>query len=300
MQGYLASIYFADTMLGRVLDNLEKGPNSDNTIVVLWSDHGWHLGEKQHWQKFTGWRACTRVPLIIRVPKGTASLPKGTLPGTCSEPVSLLSLAPTLLELSGLDPIKTNDGPSLVPLLADPNFNWPHVAITHLDTPGSFGISSKRWRYIKYSNGGEELYDIEDDPYEWINLANEDLHQSTLKRLRSRAPTKFAELVKPGLNTLPQLEWIALAERNMAPVSKPDGNPFEVIFVNKTDRTVELFWMTLNGERKSYRLIGSGQQFAQQTRPGAVWMISETKEDGGESLGYFKVGDRSAKALIVK
>ncbi|MED6300395.1 MAG: sulfatase-like hydrolase/transferase [Verrucomicrobiota bacterium] len=300
VQGYLASIYFADTMLGHVLDNLEKGPNSDNTIVVLWSDHGWHLGEKQHWQKFTGWRACTRVPLIIRAPKGTASLPKGTLPGTCSEPVSLLSLAPTLLELSGLDPIKTHDGPSLVPLLADPNFNWPHVAITHLDTPGSFGISSKRWRYIKYSNGGEELYDIEGDPYEWINLANEDLHQSTLKRLRSRAPTKFAELVKPGLNTLPQLEWIALAERNMAPVSKPDGNPFEVIFVNKTDRTVELFWMTLNGERKSYRLIGSGQQFAQQTRPGAVWMISETKEDGGESLGYFKVGDRSAKALIVK
>ena len=300
VQGYLASIYFADTMLGHVLDNLEKGPNSDNTIVVLWSDHGWHLGEKQHWQKFTGWRACTRVPLIIRAPKGTASLPKGTLPGTCSEPVSLLSLAPTLLELSGLDPIKTHDGPSLVPLLADPNFNWPHVAITHLDTPGSFGISSKRWRYIKYSNGGEELYDIEGDPYEWINLANEDLHQSTLKRLRSRAPTKFAELVKPGLNTLPQLEWIALTEKNMAPVSKPDGNPFEVIFVNKTDRTVELFWMTLNGERKSYRLIDSDQQFAQQTRPGAVWMISETKEDGGESLGYFKVGDRSAKALIVK
>ncbi|MEC8907129.1 MAG: sulfatase-like hydrolase/transferase [Verrucomicrobiota bacterium] len=300
VQGYLASIYFADTMLGHVLDNLEKGPNSDNTIVVLWSDHGWHLGEKQHWQKFTGWRACTRVPLIIRAPKGTASLPKGTLPGTCSEPVSLLSLAPTLLELSGLDPIKTHDGPSLVPLLADPNFNWPHVAITHLDTPGSFGISSKRWRYIKYSNGGEELYDIEGDPYEWINLANEDLHQSILKRLRSRAPTKFAELVKPGLNTLPQLEWIGLAERNMAPVSKPDGNPFEVIFVNKTDRTVELFWMTLNGERKSYRLIDSDQQFAQQTRPGAVWMISETKEDGGESLGYFKVGDRSARALIVK
>ena len=87
---------------------------------------------------------------------------------------------------------------------------------------------------------------------------------------------------------------------NMAPVSKPDGNPFEVIFVNKTDRTVELFWMTLNGGRKSYRLIDSGQQFAQQTRPGAVWMISETKEDGGESLGYFKVGDRSARALIVK
>ena len=82
IQGYLASINFADAMLGRVLDALEAGPNKDNTIVVLWSDHGWHLGEKQHWQKFTGWRASTRVPLMIRVPKGcSAALPKGTTAG---------------------------------------------------------------------------------------------------------------------------------------------------------------------------------------------------------------------------
>lgn len=300
VQGYLASIYFADTMLGRVLDNLEKGPNSDNTIVVLWSDHGWHLGEKQHWQKFTGWRACTRVPLIIRVPKGTASLPKGTLPGTCSEPVSLLSLAPTLLELSGLDPIKIHDGPSLVPLLTDPNSNWPHVAITHLDTPGSFGISSKRWRYIKYSNGGEELYDIKDDPYEWTNLANEDLHQPTLKRLRSRAPTKFAKLVKPSLNTLPQLKWKSLADGQKAPISKPDGNPFEVVFINNREHKVELFWMDRNGGRKPYALIDSGGRSTQQTRPGAVWMVAATEDNGGESLGYFQVGDRSARAVITK
>jgi len=300
VQGYLASIYFADTMLGRVLDNLEKGPNSDNTIVVLWSDHGWHLGEKQHWQKFTGWRACTRVPLIIRVPKGTASLPKGTLPGTCSEPVSLLSLAPTLLELAGLDPIKIHDGPSLVPLLTDPNCNWPHVAITHLDSPGSFGISSKRWRYIKYSNGGEELYDIKDDPYEWTNLANEDLHQPTLKRLRSRAPTKFAKLVKPSLNTLPQLKWKSLADGQKAPISKPDGNPFEVVFINNREHKVELFWMDRNGGRKPYALIDSGGRSTQQTRPGAVWMVAATEDNGGESLGYFQVGDRSARAVITK
>ena len=300
VQGYLASIYFADTMLGHVLDNLEKGPNSDNTIVVLWSDHGWHLGEKQHWQKFTGWRACTRVPLIIRVPKGTASLPKGTLPSICSEPVSLLSLAPTLLELSGLDPIKIHDGPSLVPLLTDPNSNWPHVAITHLDTPGSFGISSKRWRYIKYSNGGEELYDIKDDPYEWTNLANEDLHQPTLKRLRSRAPTKFAKLVKPSLNTLPQLKWKSLADGQKAPISKPDGNPFEVVFINNREHKVELFWMDRNGGRKPYALIDSGGLSTQQTRPGAVWMVAATEDNGGESLGYFQVGDRSARAVITK
>jgi arylsulfatase A-like enzyme len=75
IQAYLASIHFADAMLGRVLDALEKSPQRDNTIVVLWSDHGWHLGEKEHWQKFTGWRVCARVPLMIRVPKGAPGLP---------------------------------------------------------------------------------------------------------------------------------------------------------------------------------------------------------------------------------
>ena len=80
-----------------------SGPNRDNTIVVLWSDHGWHLGEKQHWQKFTAWRVCTRVPLIVRVPAGTPGLPQGTQAGArAAKPVNLLSLFPTLTELAGL------------------------------------------------------------------------------------------------------------------------------------------------------------------------------------------------------
>ena len=121
IQGYLASIAFADAMIGRVLDALDSGPHRDNTIVVLWSDHGWHLGEKQHWQKFTAWRLCTRVPLIVRVPQGTPGLPEGTRAGQrCTQPVNLLSLYPTLAELAGL-PAKTgNDGPSLIPLLRNP------------------------------------------------------------------------------------------------------------------------------------------------------------------------------------
>ncbi|MEZ6138669.1 MAG: sulfatase-like hydrolase/transferase [Pirellulaceae bacterium] len=91
VQGYLASIHFADAMLGRVLDALEAGPNANNTIVVLWSDHGWQLGEKEHWQKYTPWRAVTRVPLMIRVPsEASAALPAGTKAGTvCDAPVNL-------------------------------------------------------------------------------------------------------------------------------------------------------------------------------------------------------------------
>jgi arylsulfatase A-like enzyme len=83
IQAYLASIHFADAMLGRVLDALEKSPQRDNTIVVLWSDHGWHLGEKEHWQKFTGWRVCARVPLMMRVPKGGPVCPKAPRPAAC-------------------------------------------------------------------------------------------------------------------------------------------------------------------------------------------------------------------------
>ncbi|MFT4638217.1 MAG: arylsulfatase A-like enzyme [Verrucomicrobiales bacterium] len=121
VQAYLASIAYADAMLGRVIDALETSPHKDNTIVVMWSDHGWHLGEKQHWQKFTAWRAATKVPLIIRVPKGVPGLPEGTTPsGLCSRPVNLLSLFPTLTELCGLPAKNDNDEPSLVPLLKNP------------------------------------------------------------------------------------------------------------------------------------------------------------------------------------
>ena len=120
IQAYLASVHYADAMLGRVLDALEASPNGDQTIVVLWSDHGWHLGEKEHWQKYTPWRACTRVPLMISVPSGAPGLTSGTQPESCSKPVSLLSLFPTLLQLSGLPSRKEHHGPSLNPLLNNP------------------------------------------------------------------------------------------------------------------------------------------------------------------------------------
>jgi arylsulfatase A-like enzyme len=195
MQAYLASIHFADAMLGRVLDALEAGPNADNTIVVLWSDHGWHLGEKQHWQKFTPWRACTRVPLMMRVPAGISTLKPGTTAGTvCDQPVSLLSLFPTLLELSGLPEKKDNDGPSLVPLLTDASADWPHVAVTFQHQVGSFGLSAKDWRYIRHRDGGEELYHIKADPHEWTNLAAVPEHAPKLEEMRALAPKTFAPM----------------------------------------------------------------------------------------------------------
>lgn len=204
IQGYLASIAFADAMVGRVLDRLENGPNRDNTIVVLWSDHGWHLGEKQHWQKYTGWRVCTRVPLIVRVPAGVPGLPAGTKAGTkCDQPVNLLSLFPTLTQLADLPAVATCDGPSLVPLLANPDSNWPHVSTTFLNRPGNFAISDKSWRYLHYDNGDEELYDIHADPHEWTNLAGDVAHAKRLEMLRGKAPESFAKFRPTGNSTPP-------------------------------------------------------------------------------------------------
>lgn len=300
LQGYLASIYFADTMLGRVLDALEKGPHAANTIVVLWSDHGWHLGEKQHWQKFTTWRACSRVPLMIRVPAGTPGLPAGTRPATCQQATSLLSLAPTLLQLCGLPSQDQHDGPSLVPLLADPDADWSHVALTHLHQPGSFGLSQGNWRYIRYAGGGEELYDIKADPYEWKNLATVEDQQAVLERLRARSPKQFAELVKPKVESLPALKWKLLAAGKKAPPSKPDGNPFDVVFINRKDHDVALYWMDREGGRKRYALIAPGKYYRQQTRPGAVWMITRAESNDSPGIGYFEVGDRAARAVVPK
>ena len=295
IQGYLASIAFADAMVGRVIDSLENGPNRDNTIIVLWSDHGWHLGEKQHWQKFTAWRVCTRIPLIVRVPAGVPGLPAGTQPGsTCTKPVNLLSLFPTLTELAGLPRKPDNDGPSIVPLLKDSEADWPHVSITHLSEPGSYGLSAERWRYIHYANGDEELYDCHRDPYEWTNLAAEADHGAKLDEFRALAPQTFAPRVPPKDESLPKLSWHAAAQSS-AKASKPDGNSFDVVFVNRRKLPVTLYWMDRQGKPKLYGTIASGQRKRQSTRPGAVWLVTDSTD---RPLGHFVVDDRRAQAVI--
>jgi arylsulfatase A-like enzyme len=296
VQAYLASIAFADAMLGRVIDALDRSPNKDNTIVVMWSDHGWHLGEKQHWQKFTSWRAATRVPFIVRVPKGAPGLPAGTKAGgVCSRPVNLLSLFPTLTELCGLPAKEDNDGPSIVPLLENPRTAWPHVSVTYAGRPGTFGLSAEGWRYIHYPDGGEELYDVSADPYEWKNLAGMSAHAGKLDELRTLAPKEFAKFVEPKVESLPALTW-HLLEGETAPGSVPDGGKFDVVFVNRRTESVELFWIDRDRKPIPYGEIPPGKTKRQQTRPGAIWQIGPA--DGGQAPGYFVVGDRRARAVI--
>lgn len=182
VKAYLACVRWVDEQIGRVLDALDESPYADNTITILYTDHGYHLGEKQRWSKFSLWERTTNVPFIVSVPGG----PKGT----SARPVELLSIYPTLSDLCGLTPNKGIEGVSLKPLLSDPNANWEHVAVSTLGQ-NNHAIRDQRWRYIHYADGSEELYDHQTDPNEWHNLASTKttpLHARVIARLQKHLP----------------------------------------------------------------------------------------------------------------
>ena len=186
VQAYLASISFADAMVGRLLDALDASDRADDTIVILFSDHGYHLGEKGQWRKYTLWEDSTHVPLIVVAPGITT-------PGTkSSAPVSTLDIYPTVADLAGLDTPGHLEGHSLRPLLENANEDWPHHAITTYRF-GNHSVRTLRYRYIRYENGDEELYDHRDDPHEWRNLASLPGHADLKVRLRSLLPTVNVE-----------------------------------------------------------------------------------------------------------
>lgn len=179
VQGYLAALSFADAMLGRVLDALDASAHREDTIVVLWSDHGWALGEKFHWKKFALWEECTRVPMIIGGP--------GIAQARCARPVNLIDLYPTLAELCGFNAPPQLDGVSLAPLLADPAAPWAHASLT-THGYGNHAVRDERWRYIRYADGSEELYDHDNDPNEWRNLAGRPDKAEIKARLATHMP----------------------------------------------------------------------------------------------------------------
>jgi arylsulfatase A-like enzyme len=179
---YLASISFTDHCVGIVLDALKSGPHAGNTIVVLWSDHGFHLGEKQHWAKRTLWEESTRVPLLFAGP----TIKPGT---TCVQPVSLLDVYPTLVELCQLPANKKLEGLSLTPQINDPAAvrNRPAVTSSYF---GNHSIRSRDWRLIVYQDGAEELYDHRDDSDEFSNLAGDPAHKEIRDQLAKWLPKK--------------------------------------------------------------------------------------------------------------
>lgn len=198
-QAYLASIAAVDECIGRVVDAVDKSPFRDNTIIVVTSDHGWNMGEKDYLFKNSLWEESARVPLVVRAP-GVAKAG-----GVAEHPVSLIDIYPTLVDLCGLkgDTRKNGkgaklDGYSMRPFLKSPkSLDWdgPDAALTMIYAGGHTGmdagkqhwsVRTKKWRYILYNNGSEELYDHDSDPYEWTNVCGEKRNAKVKAQLRAR------------------------------------------------------------------------------------------------------------------
>lgn len=162
VRAYQASTSYADYCIGIVLDALADSPHGDDTVVLVFSDHGYHIGEKLDVHKFTLWEEATRVPFLLRAP--------GVEPSEFDRPVSTMDLGPTAAGLAGLEITWPHEGIDLVPALDDPSIADDNPPImTWLE--GNHAVRWRNWRYIRYRTGNVELYDHDTDPNEFENLA---------------------------------------------------------------------------------------------------------------------------------
>ncbi len=182
-RAYLANVSFADACLGIVMDALEKSGYADNTIVVIWGDHGWHLGEKLRFKKNTLWSESTKTPLLVRMP----NMSKGSY---SNRTVSLIDIYPTLVSLCGL-PAKELDGHDFSALLSDPETEWNYPGVT-VSNEGT-SVMDERWHYISNLSGAEELYDLDNDPMEWRNLIHDKKYKKIVADMRQWVPTERAK-----------------------------------------------------------------------------------------------------------
>ena len=187
VQAYLAAVAFCDDRIGQLTAALDASPHKDNTILVLWSDHGWHLGEKLHWRKFSLWEEATRNLLFITAPGVTKPDTK------CDAPVNLLDIYPTLIDLCGLKPLPNQiESTSLLPLLKDPGAPWDKPSLCTF-RKSNHSLRTRTHRYTRYHDGTEELYDHQADPQEWTNLASRPEHEALKKELAKHFPAKDAD-----------------------------------------------------------------------------------------------------------
>ena len=197
VRAYLAAVSYADAMLGRILDALESSNYKDNTIVIMWSDQGYHHGEKGQWGKHTLWRQTSRVPLIF----SGGNLPEDK---KVSATVGLIDLYPTLIELCGLPKHHEMDGVSLLPVLKDPASATDRNLFIPSHERGSYAVVNENWRYIYYRNDTEELYNLQEDPDEWYNLAGDEQYRPVIDEMKQAVPEKF----HPGATPRNDLELV--------------------------------------------------------------------------------------------
>ncbi len=311
--GYYASVSFIDAQVGRLLAGLDELGLAKNTVVVLWSDHGWKLGEHNGWCKQTVYEIDTRAPLMIRAP-GAAANGK-----PCRALVEFVDVYPTLCELAGLSVPVSLEGKSLVPLLADAAASVKQAAFSQFPrTHGGrdymgYAMRTDRYRYVEWFDAvrGEvvarELYDHASDSEENENVAEHPERAALITHLseqmwKTLAKPKFPlGIVKSSVAAnatalQPQLRWHAAVDRAAKdlrlPASRPAGEYLSVTFVNRRPDAVQLLWIGADGSRKHYRTLQNNESFRIRTRPGAVWLICTA---GDESLGYFQVENKADK-----
>jgi arylsulfatase A-like enzyme len=187
VSSYLASASFVDELVGTVLAALQNSKHAENTWILLWSDHGWHLGEKEHWGKATGWYRATRVPFIIVPPAAKAA--EFAREANCKRPVNLIDLYPTIVAAAGLPARPDLEGRSLLPLVRQPAADWASHTVTTFGR-GNHAISTERWRYIQYFDGSAELYDRQNDPDEWRNVIDNPENAGLIKQLEQHIPAE--------------------------------------------------------------------------------------------------------------
>jgi len=178
VQSYLACINYVDVQIGRLLDELKVNPRKRNTVIVLTSDHGWNLGEKTHWCKAAIWRNTTRVPFIVVSP----SVAKAGLRN--NQPISHVDIYPSLCDFAGIPKPVHLEGRSILPLLKDPSATRDFAFLSY--GPQNTAAQSERYRYLRYEDGSEELYDHQKDPHEWTNLIGNEKYQAMRKKMRAR------------------------------------------------------------------------------------------------------------------
>lgn len=186
IHGYLACVSYADAMLGRLMQAIENGPNKDNTIIVLWSDHGYHHGEKRDWGKHTLWQRTSRVPFMWAGP----GLEKDA---RIDATVSLLDMYPTFIDLCGLPAVDGLEGESLATTLIDSSKARDRNVLLPGMYPNEYAIINQDWRYIHYKDDTEELYNLREDVNEWYNLAEREEYTDIKRSMRESAPNEFAD-----------------------------------------------------------------------------------------------------------
>ncbi|MBL9117004.1 MAG: sulfatase-like hydrolase/transferase [Verrucomicrobiaceae bacterium] len=314
--GYYASVSFVDAQVGRLLAGLDELKLAQNTIVVLWSDHGWKLGEHGGWCKQTNYEIDTRAPLMIRAPGARANGQK------CDALVEFVDIYPTLCELAGLPVPKTLEGISLKPLLdssaakvKDAAFSQFPRQLEGRDYMG-YAMRTDRYRYMEWLDAksgaitSRELYDHANDSAENENIAARPEHAALLTQLSTQLwktlprPAFPHPFLKTAAASAPAgvraaLKWHP-ADGKPLPLSRPAGEAVSVTFTNARADTVELIWFGADGSRRSYATLKAGETFSIRTRPGAVWQALDAQQ---MPLGHFiieKSAGNAATAIIPK